>query len=35
VKQRREERVAIRSKLQELVHFALAKWIDSIYLGVV
>jgi hypothetical protein len=35
VKELRVERVAVRSKSQELVHFALAKSIASMYLGVV
>jgi hypothetical protein len=34
-KELRVERVAVRSKSQELVHFALAKSIASMYLGVV
>jgi hypothetical protein len=34
-KQLRVEHVAVKSKFQELVHFALAKLIDSMYLGVV
>jgi hypothetical protein len=34
-KQLHVERVAIISKSQELIHFALTKWIGSMYLGVV
>jgi hypothetical protein len=34
VKQLCEERVVIRSIFHELIHFPMAKWIRSMYLGV-